>query len=143
MLSVTCKTAIKAVLYLASRADSGTNAGILEIADAINASEHTVGKLLQTLVKHQLINSVKGPSGGFNISTAQLKNPIMSIVTAIDGKEVFTSCALGLSKCSAAHPCPIHNDFQVARDALKKSFNNKKIIDLCGLVKDGLVYLAG
>ena len=51
MLSLTCKTAIKAVIYLASKFESGEKAGIREIADFINASEHTVGKMLETLVK--------------------------------------------------------------------------------------------
>ena len=51
MLSLTCKTGIKAVIYLASKFESGENAGIKEIAKYIDASEHTVGKLLQTLVK--------------------------------------------------------------------------------------------
>ena len=51
MLSLTCKTAIKAVIYLASKFESGEKAGIKEIAEYINASEHSVGKMLQTLVK--------------------------------------------------------------------------------------------
>ena len=68
MLSLTCKTAIKAVIYLASKFESGEKAGIREIADFINASEHTVGKMLQTLVKEKVINSAKGPAGGFYIT---------------------------------------------------------------------------
>ena len=72
MLSLTCKTAIKAVIYLASRFESGEKAGIKEIAVYINASEHTVGKMLQTLVKEAVINSSKGPNGGF-FTTSKLK----------------------------------------------------------------------
>ena len=44
MLSLTCKTAIKAVIYLASKFESEEKSGIKEIAEYINASEHTVGK---------------------------------------------------------------------------------------------------
>lgn len=109
MLSVTCKTAIKAVTYLASRQESGIKSGIREIAELIDGSEHTVGKLLQTLVREGIINSVKGPSGGFYMSKAQVKQPIIHIVEAIDGREVFRECGLGLSKCSASHPCPLHH----------------------------------
>ena len=67
MLSYTCKTAIKAVIYLASRAEESDKASMIEIAKQIHASEHTVGKILQTLVRQGLINSTKGPSGGFFI----------------------------------------------------------------------------
>ena len=67
MLSLTCKIAVKAVIYLASKYESGANAGIKEISEYIDGNEHTVGKLLQILVKEGVINSAKGPTGGFNI----------------------------------------------------------------------------
>lgn len=143
MLSLTCKTAIKAVIYLASKFESGENAGIKEIAEFIDASEHTIGKLLQTLVRQGIVNSVKGPAGGFYISKEQRKQPIINIVEAIDGKQVFKECGLGLSKCSASHPCPIHNEYKEGRDLIEKLFSHKKIIDLCEPVNCGIAYLIG
>ncbi|MCO5235272.1 MAG: Rrf2 family transcriptional regulator [Chitinophagaceae bacterium] len=143
MLSLTCKTAIKAVIYLASKQESGVRTGIIEIAEYIGASEHTVGKLLQTLVKRRVINSVKGPSGGFFISEKQLNQPIMDIVAAIDGDDVFKECGLGLSKCSSAHPCPIHNEYKTARDLIENLFAQNKIADLYKPVRCGLAYLIG
>src|SRR5678815_1262077 len=98
MLSLTCKTAIKAVIHLASKFESAEKSGIKEIAEYINASEHTVGKMLQTLVKQKVINSIKGPNGGFFITAKQMNQPLLNIIDAIDGKEVFNECGLGLSK---------------------------------------------
>jgi Rrf2 family protein len=142
MLSLTCKTAVKAVIYLASKYGSG-NAGIKEIAGYIDASEHTVGKLLQTLVKENLIKSQKGPAGGFYISKEQLKKPIIAIVEAIDGENAFRECGLGLSKCSATHPCPIHHEYKAGRDIIAKLFSRKKIADLCHPVSEGIAHLVG
>ncbi|MDQ2720145.1 MAG: Rrf2 family transcriptional regulator [Bacteroidota bacterium] len=141
MLSNTCKTAIKAVIYLSSKFDAGENAGIKEVAEYINASQHTVGKVLQTLVRHRVINSVKGPSGGFYISKEQQKQTVINIVEALDGKEVFKSCGLGLSKCSASHPCPIHDDYNKARGIIRDLCRKKKVLDLCEPVQNGLAYL--
>jgi Rrf2 family protein len=143
MLSLTCKTAIKAVIYLASRQESGERSGIKEISEFIDASEHTVGKMLQTLVKAEVINSVKGPNGGFFITAKQKYQPILNIVEAIDGKDVFKQCGLGLSKCSATHPCPIHDDYKVVRDLFEKMCRDKKMSDLCEPVNNGLTYLFG
>lgn len=143
MLSYTCKTAIKSVIYLASKSEKGDKAGIKEIAENINASEHTVGKILQTLAKHGLINSVKGPSGGFFINKVQQNRPISNIVETIEGKQVFKECGLGLSKCSALHPCPIHDEYKVARNMIEKLFREKKVKDLCDPVTNGLAYLIG
>ncbi|MBX2933581.1 MAG: Rrf2 family transcriptional regulator [Ferruginibacter sp.] len=143
MLSLTCKTAIKAVIYLASKYNSGEKAGIKEIAGYIDASEHTVGKLLQTLVKENVINSSKGPTGGFYIDNKQWTQPIINIVYAIDGKEVFNQCGLGLSKCSASHPCPIHDDYKAVRDLFEQLCKRKIISDLHSSVNTGLAYLVG
>lgn len=143
MLSLTCKTAIKAVIYLASKYESGEKAGIIEIAEFINASEHTVAKLLQTLVKEEVIQSAKGPSGGFYITLKQKNQPIINIIYAIDGKEIFDQCGLGLSKCTSIRPCPIHNDYKIVRDQFKAICRQNKISDLCETVNDGLAYLMG
>lgn len=143
MLSLTCKMAIKAVIYLASKYGSGMNAGIKEITESIDGNEHIVGKLLQTLVRERVINSVKGPSGGFYISKEQLKKPIIAIVEAIDGRQVFKECGLGLSKCSSTHPCPIHDDYKISRDHIEKLFSQKTVIDLCEPVNKGFAHLAG
>jgi Rrf2 family protein len=141
MLSKTCKTAIKAVIYLSLKFETEENAGIKEISEFINASEHTVGKILQTLVKQSVINSLKGPSGGFYISKEQQKQPIINIVEAIDGKQVFKSCGLGLNKCSSSHPCPIHDDYKKACDIIWDLFRKKRVLDLCEPVHSGLAYL--
>ena len=143
MLSNTCKTAIKAVIYLCSKFESEENASIKEVAEFINANEHTVGKILQTLVRQHIINSQKGPTGGFYISKEQRKQPIINIVEAIDGKQIFKTCGLGLSQCSSKHPCPIHNDYKAARDLVEKLFKEKNVLNLCEPVSNGLAYLMG
>lgn len=143
MLSLTCKTAIKAVIYLTSKSESGEKPGIKEIANFIDASEHTVGKMLQTLVKDKVINSSKGPNGGFYIGPKQKNQSIMNVVEAIDGKDVFKKCGLGLSKCSSVHPCPIHNDYSLIRNLFEKLCREKKMSDLCLPVNDGMAYLFG
>lgn len=143
MISNTCKSAIKAVIYLASNFETATNCGIKEIAEYIDASEHTVGKMLQTLVKQNVIKSVKGPSGGFYISKEQRKQPIINIVEAIDGKQFFKECGLGLSKCSSAHPCPIHDQYKEIRDLIEKMFKGNRVIDLSEPINNGFTFLLG
>ena len=143
MLSYTCKTAIKAVIYLSSKSMKGEKTGIKETAEHINASEHTVGKILQTLARQGLINSAKGPSGGFFINESQQDQPISNIVETIEGKQVFKECGLGLSQCNASHPCPIHDDYKIARDLIENLFREKKVKDLCDPVTHGLAYLIG
>ena len=143
MLSLTCKTAIKAVIYLCSRVDQEQKPGMREIAAAIDANEHTVGKFLQTLVKQAVIHSVKGPSGGFYISKEQQKLPIMAIIEAIDGDDFFKGCGLGLPNCSEKRPCPIHQEYKEGRALMERLFRTRRIVDLCQTVNDGRAWLTG
>ena len=143
MLSYTCKVAIKAVIYLASKSAQGGRAGLKETAEHINASEHTVGKILQALARQGIITSMKGPSGGFFVDDKQQFQPISVIVESMEGKDVFKECGLGLSKCSALHPCPIHHEYQIARDLIETLFRTKKVSDLCDPVNSGLAHLIG
>jgi Rrf2 family protein len=143
MLSHTCQTAIKAVIFLASSIEANEKMGIPTIANEISASVHSVGKLLQKLVKSGVIESSKGPSGGFYMTKAQLKQPILQIVLAIDGVDVFKRCGLGLSKCASTHPCPIHYDYKEVRDRFELLCKNKKIADLCAPLSEGVSFLVG
>jgi Rrf2 family protein len=143
MLSVTCKASIKAVVYLGSRFSSGSRSSIKEIASFTNENEHTVGKLLQKLVKGEIINSAKGPTGGFYMTEAQTKQRIIRIVEAIDGKEVFKQCGLGLSKCSETRPCPLHNDYKPIRELFEAMCRDNEVRDLYENVNTGLAYLTG
>lgn len=143
MLSLTCKTAIKAVIYLSSQSAEGVKTSIKEIAENIQASEHTVGKILQQLAKKKIIKSLKGPLGGFFLSTEQQAQPIIKIVKAIEGEEIFQECGLGLSKCSASHPCPVHDEYKVVREMMEKIFNDRTIQSLRESVINGKTYLVG
>ena len=143
MLSYTCKTAVKAVIFLATKNEKTEKTGLREIAEHIDASEHTLGKMLQTLVRQDVIKSMKGPAGGFYISKEQRKQPLLKIVEAIDGKNIFKGCGLGLSRCSATHPCPIHNEYKEARDIMDRIFRTKTVADLCEPVNNGIAYLFG
>jgi len=142
ILSVTCTTAIKAVIHLAKLED-GVKAGVRDIAKAIKGSEHTVGKLLQVLVRAEVICSLKGPAGGFYVTTKQKNQPIINIIYSIDGKQVFDQCGLGLSKCSSTRPCPLHKEYKLIRDEFESLCRRSKVGKLCEMVDEGLSFLAG
>lgn len=141
MLSHTCKTGLKAVIYLATQQQEHRKCGMHEIAHHIDASAHTVGKLLQTLVKAKIICSTKGPSGGFYITEQQLRQPLINIILAIDGPEIFTACGMGLKTCSSIRPCPIHDQYKIIRDGFEKICRENTLADLSEPLNTGLAHL--
>lgn len=126
-LSHTCKAAIKSVAYLTSTGFD-CKSSFSTIAEAIGESPHTVSKLLQTLVQKGIINSQKGPGGGFSISEKQAGKSISLIITAIDGDD--KSCMLGITKCNAKKPCLLHKNFLESRRLFTQVISQTSILSL-------------
>ena len=116
--------------------------GIKDICKEIDAPEFFTAKVLQALVKQGIINSAKGPNGGFYVDKTQENLTLMDLVMAIDGDQLFTGCGLGLRQCSEETPCPIHNDFKVIRGELTQMLKNKKLVDLASEINRGAAILS-
>ncbi len=119
MVSKTCEYAIKAMLFIAQKTMIKNKVGVKLVAKAIGSPEPFIAKILQDLGKKGLVLSAKGPSGGFYLDKAGLKNSLADVVIAIDGDKLFTGCGLGLKGCSAKMPCPIHDEFVAVRKQIK------------------------
>ena len=141
MISKSCKYALRAVIYLTSKADGNTKLGMKEIAKEIDAPQAFTGKILQMLRKHRIVSSLKGPYGGFYCDKHQLNLPIINIVNAIDGLSVFKECILGLDQCTDTHPCPMHQQYMETRASMLKSFEETTIVNLAEKLKSGSVYI--
>jgi Rrf2 family transcriptional regulator, iron-sulfur cluster assembly transcription factor len=141
MLSTSCKYALRAAVYLMAHTGGDTKAGLKQIADEIEANEHTTGKILQLLVKERIIASVKGPNGGFYIPPRSKKIYLIDIVNVIDGVHFFFECGLGLHKCSEKRPCPIHHTYKISREKLYKEFSSITIQELAQNIGKGEVFL--
>jgi len=137
MISKACQYGIRAVIYIASRHNAGIKLNIQQIAREVDAPEAFTAKILQILNKHRIITSLKGPYGGFFIEEYQLEQPLVNIVNAIDGMSVFKECGLGLKQCSASHPCPMHDQYKKAREALQNTFQQTTIRQLALQVIEG------
>lgn len=143
MLSPSCKAAIKAMVFLGSRLATGRRSSVKEVASFIGGNGHTVGKLMQRLVKEGLACSAKGPNGGFYLTPGQAALPVIRIVEAIDGPAVFKQCGLGLSTCSDSRPCPFHEDYKPIREQFRQLCEGRRVQDLYEDVNSGLAYLVG
>ena len=141
MFSKSCEYAIKAVIHLCMETKDGKRLSIAEIAEAIDTPEPFTAKILQTLARHEIVSSAKGPGGGFFIPENSEPIIVMDIVHLIDGKHAFERCGLGLKECDESHPCPIHNEFKSYASRLKKLLETKTIQDFAKDIIKGNAFL--
>lgn len=143
MFSKACEYGIKAMLYVAIQSQQGKRVKTGEIAEKIGTPEAFTAKILGELVKHEVVESLKGPYGGFYLEPAkQDKVKISEIVNAIDGDSIYKGCGLGLSACNASEPCPMHDKFVLIRSQLKSMLETTSLKDLAeGLVSGKAILL--
>ena len=131
MFSKSCQYALRAVIHIAHKSSMDERVGIKDIAKAINSPEAFTGKIMQQLSKSGIIQSIKGPSGGFWVEKDSLKDlSVVDIVKAIDGTKLYDQCILGLPDCNDAKPCPFHHEYTIARQQISALHNSAKIEDL-------------
>jgi len=129
MFSRTCEYAIRAMIYISQKSKRQEKTGIKDLAKGINAPEHFIAKIMQNLAKHDLVESSKGPNGGFYITRELLATSIADIVKAVDGDSIFTQCGLGLRECSEKKPCPIHRSFKPIREEITKMLYKARLFN--------------
>jgi Rrf2 family protein len=133
MLSNSCKYGIRAVVYLASR-HTRNNIGIREISGDLGLPSPFLAKIMQQLAKHKILNSVKGPNGGFSLKKKPESITMLDIVKIIDGDNLFRNCLIHDGACSdvrkSRKACPVHDDYSVIRSKIDGLFRNKTIADL-------------
>jgi len=127
MFSTSCQYGLQGMLYIAMHSSKDENVGLIEIAENQEIPRHFLSKILQQLVKAGLLESMKGPNGGFKLSKKPEKITLLQIIKAIDGLDVFTQCGIGFKKCSDDHPCPIHHDYKKVRDKVYELFKKKTL----------------
>jgi Rrf2 family iron-sulfur cluster assembly transcriptional regulator len=142
MFSKACEYGIRAVIYIAGQSYNGNRVSLKSIAEEINSPEAFTAKILQQLVKNELIGSVKGPNGGFEIEKSRMAEIRLSeIVSAIDGDAIYKGCGLGLKDCSEIHPCPVHHKFKKIRTDLRNMLESTTLLELTRGLKKGLTFL--
>ncbi len=137
MLSNTSKYAIRAVIYLALYTSPEKKVGIKEISGELGIPAPFLGKILQILTKHQILDSAKGPHGGFALKKPAIDISLMDIIDVIDGVDSFNQCLIRTSVCSDENPCSLHDKVASYRNGLRSTLMTESIADLASEFRKG------
>jgi Rrf2 family iron-sulfur cluster assembly transcriptional regulator len=114
-LSKQSEYALQAVTYLASRERNG-RVSIKELSARLSIPSPFLAKILQDLVRKNLLTSLRGPAGGFALARPADQITLFDIVEAIDGTGFTGKCVMGFPECSGTHPCAVHATWGRLRD---------------------------
>lgn len=122
--------ALRGILYVSLMQDEQRKVQIDEIADNLSVPKHFLGKIMQELVKEGLLQSTKGPYGGFGITDKTLLTPLMKVLEITGDTEQFNLCVLQLRTCNGENPCPLHHEADEIKENLRSLFTHTTIEDL-------------
>jgi DNA-binding IscR family transcriptional regulator len=94
------------------------------------------------MVRHGIVDSIKGPSGGFFANEDTNGTILLKILKITDGSTVFETCALGIRRCNSDNPCPLHKDVAASRGILQETLSHKNIHHLALEVENGDTFLS-
>jgi Rrf2 family protein len=137
MWSKTTEYAIRSLVQVAVSNSEGRRPGFREIAESIDAPVQFTAKILQILSRASLVKSVRGRGGGFFFDTSADELKLSEVIRVLEGDKYFTGCMVGLPRCDADHPCPLHGEFSRIRADLVKVAEQETIQDLARKIVDG------
>ena len=142
MFSNAAEYAIKACIWIAINSSKQKYVTINEIVESTGLPRAFTAKTLQRLAKFKIVDSIKGPNGGFCImNNAPQEISLLEIVQAIDGNGLLHDCVLGLKVCSEIKPCPAHPKFKPIRNEISEFLINTTLQELTKGVNEKLTHL--
>lgn len=106
-LSQTPEYALRSMAWFVA-ADLDRPAGTQEISKGTGIPRHYLAKILRRLVLSGLLDSKKGPGGGFVLSRPPETIRFSEILAAVDALPTPSRCAFGWGTCDSERPCPLH-----------------------------------
>lgn len=102
-----------------------------DLADYLGLPGPFLSKILQALAQAGLLQSVRGPRGGYRLGRPAHRITVRQVVNAMDGGSAAGGCPLGFVNCGHDHaPCPFHGVWCELKDRLDRTLDTVTIADL-------------
>ncbi len=123
-----------AMLLLASLAvDPAQRFNATVLAARTHLPQPMVSKILKTLSREGLLDSLRGAKGGYRLSRSPEEITVGDVVTALEGPIAVTDCIPeGPSECSLEASCRIRAQWQIINGAVRDALDRVTLSDMVG-----------
>lgn len=120
--------AVRTVLYLARERDRNANA--TEIAQVMHIPKSFLAKILQRLVRHHILQSMRGVKGGFMLAKKPSEITLLAVMEAIQGPAGINVCAIDSRRCRMSSTCAVHPVWVDIRKEVERRLKKQTIANL-------------
>ena len=121
--------ALHTMAFLA--ANPGERFSAKQIAGTHEVSEAHLSKVLQRLAKVGLLNSARGPKGGFVLARPAEEITLLDVYEAVDGPLCPTTCLLGTPICNG-RGCIMGDVLKTVNEQTKTYLTETTVLDVAG-----------
>ncbi len=120
--------AVRTILYLAK--ERNRTASVTEVAQAMHIPKSFLAKILQRLVKSNILKSTRGVNGGFQLAQKTSDISLFSILEAIQGPAGINLCAVDSKQCKLSAGCSVHPVWVDIRKEVERRLKKQTIAEL-------------
>jgi Rrf2 family protein len=119
-----------ALRALAALPEDGTYCLAKDLSARLDLPGPYLAKILQGLVQADILESVRGPKGGFRLLRPAHRITVGEVVIALEGPNSMDGCIMGFPTCGGDHPCPLHDAWAAVKAQVATSMTEATIRDL-------------
>lgn len=132
MLRISKLTDYATVVLAELAEEPGACRSAAHLAAATRLEPPTVAKVLKTLARAGLVESVRGVNGGYRLVTAPEQVSVASIIRAMEGPIALTECGLEPGLCSREHDCSLRGNWRRIGETVERALDAMSLADLAG-----------
>jgi Rrf2 family protein len=117
----------RAMLFLASLPD-GITTSFREIARQMDIPEEFLAKILKTLVKAELVKSVRGSHGGYSLAKPASQVSFLDVIEAVEGRVSVNVCTeADHGGCRFTNACTMYGVWELGQERMLEVYRSTKL----------------
>ena len=118
------------ILAQLARDEQGVTRNAREVAEDLYLPVPMVSKVMKSLARAGVLESHRGPGGGFSLSHRPDDLSVADMIAALEGPVALTECQVGPSLCRHEGNCSVQEPWSVINRSVRNTLATIKLSDL-------------
>ncbi|MFY9329175.1 MAG: SUF system Fe-S cluster assembly regulator [Georgfuchsia sp.] len=101
-----------------------------QMASALGIGAPSTSKILKKLVRHGLVQSLRGVKGGYLLARPPQQISIAEVIDAMEGPLGVTECSIEVGLCAQEANCTISHSWRHLNQVIRQSLDQVSLADM-------------
>lgn len=119
-----------AILVMVELSREGEMLSAHSISERVGIELPTASKVLKLLAGGGLLESYRGPSGGYRVRKSSSEISVAEVIAAIEGPIAMTECSVEQGLCSQEDRCDLRSNWQRISMAVSRALQEVSLAEM-------------